>query len=286
MNKPKVLVVGINSFVGRHLVPLLSVDYEVFGAYHKNLDQHIAVDHLLTLDELDRVAKVDISVVVILSAYIPYIQTIDDTDRLYEANVRLVDRICRHFERAKIVYASTVSIYDGIADARMIDEFTSVSTSTPYSLSKLWGEQIVKQRANHAILRLSSIYGQGMTNLTFIPRIVDQALANGKITLYGKGERLQNYLHVEDAASMFLRLTNSDAQGVFIGGSPLSYSNLVVAKEIQSITNCQIEFVSEDTSSSFNYRTGKIQRLLGQHHTFKDIKEGLREIIKWKQKQY
>src|SRR5690606_21925531 len=102
---------------------------------------------------------------------------------------------------------STVSVYEGIQDGRLIDESTPVSASTPYALSKLWGEQIVSKQRDFAILRLSSVYGAGMTPHTFIHRIIQQALDTGRITIFGRGDRLQNYIYVDDAANMLMQLS-------------------------------------------------------------------------------
>lgn len=288
MGRSKVLIVGINSFVGKRLAKLLSDSHEVYGVYHKTLDADTSASYLTTVDDMEQWASLrpGFDIVYLISAYIPYQRSDNDTTLLLEANVQLVEWVCRLFGNAKLVYTSTVSVYEGIQDGRLIDESTPVSASTPYALSKLWGEQIVSKQRDFAILRLSSVYGAGMTPHTFIHRIIQQALDTGRITIFGRGDRLQNYIYVDDAANMLMQLSQKSVSGIYIGAGVRSYSNLEVAKAVQVQTGCGIDFMSDDRSASYQYDPRRIQHILGTSYTFKGLEEGIAEIIKWKQKQY
>src|SRR3546814_337470 len=152
--------------------------------------------------------------------------------------------------------------------------------------SDVCSSDLVKMNKQYGIVRFSSIYGVGMTNHTFIPKIINAAITRNKITIFGDGSRCQNYIHVEDAANMLIALGSSPKNGLFLGTGEQSYSNLEIARIVQEFTNCKIEFTGVDNTSSFSYNNGRIKHILGEFYKFQGIKEGLEKIVKWRIEQY
>ncbi len=120
--------------------------------------------------------------------------------------------------------------------ARTIEEDHPVAASDAYGLSKLWGEigltRCGAQYGFRAVaLRATSPICFDLARLphTVVRRWIEAARDGKPITVFGQGERTQNFVAVEDIAQAVLRsLDRSDASGVFNVGShsPLSMRDL------------------------------------------------------------
>ena len=200
----RLLVVGANGALGRSTARrALEQGFAVDVVVNARRDQvPAAVGRIAHDRELESLPPDAYDAVAVAAGFIPY-GAMDQPDaRLAESNVGLPLRVCRQFPAARIVLASSISVYgDGQGT---LDETSAFARPSSCGLSKLGGEAVVRQRPSHAVIRFSSLYGSGMTADTFLPRIVAAARAGGPIAIFGDGSRLQDYLHLEDAAALML----------------------------------------------------------------------------------
>lgn len=120
---------------------------------------------------------------------------------------------CRHLGSASIVvFASTVTIA-GIPHALPVDEAHPDRPTTVYDLHKLMAEQYLKYYATEGVvrgasLRLANVFGPGprssQPDRGVLNRMIRKALAGETLTVYGSGDRVRDYLYVDDAAEAFL----------------------------------------------------------------------------------
>jgi UDP-glucose 4-epimerase len=276
------LIIGSNSFLGTILCQkLYEANENVLGVYHKNM-QHLfkSISHI-PVAEMEQLND-DFDVVYIVSAYIPSKDDAEVERKLYEANVLLVKKVCDMFSNAKIVYCSTVSVYKETEN--VLNESSETNPSSPYGCSKLQGEQIVKQHNSYAIVRISSMYGEYMKTNTFLPNVIKQALKNGVIVLYGTGGRLQNYIHVADAAVVLIAAAECMLNTIFLATSEKSISNKEIGQKVKKfipVTN--IIFIGEDNSNSYFYDNSYTNKTL-QLPLFISLEEGLNKLISWMKK--
>lgn len=145
----------------------------------------------------------------------------------------MVKTITNQFSNAKIVFCLSVSVYK--EGEKTILENSELGPTTPYEKSKLKGEQIIVKHKKYSIVRISSIYGSNMKGNTFLPLIIQSALNNFKITLYGSGNRLQNYIHVDDVAQYLFAAGQTNKNDVFLATAKSSVSNKQVAEFIKRV---------------------------------------------------
>lgn len=237
------------------------------------------VSQVFTYDQIE-VLPDHYDLVFHLAAKVPYGQ-MDVKDReLVNANIDLTSRLCKQFSTARLVFTSSISVY-GDTQVKEITESTPINTSLldSYAATKLAGELIVQQSQNYAIVRLSSLYGPKMFSKTFIPIIIKSAKRNRVITLFGDGERKQNYLFVEDAARLLLELAESKKSGVILGVSPEMLSNKQVAEQVRSfMPGVLIEYKGDDKSLSRNYQQQDPSNLIPAFN-FTPFSKGLEQII-------
>lgn len=272
----KALIIGANGFLGRHiLTACMARGWDTKAAYHRTHDFIPAECATFPVSELDSCPN-DFDVIFLVAAAVPY-GSMDSPDKaLLEANVRLVLATVSRFAHARIVFASSVSVYG--TPAGTIHEQSPFIAPNMYGLSKLAGEFIIRQHSRYAILRYSSLYGSGMTPDTFLPRIIQQAREQGIITLYGNGERRQDYLHVSDAAELALNAAHTEKNGVYLGVNGISVSNLEAAQAVQTcFPTCSIIFTGVDNSPSFIYDNTFTQNELGFRPQY-SLTSGIKEL--------
>lgn len=248
----KAVVIGANGFLGRSILSAcLARGWHVDAIYHRTRNFIPAACSVFPVSALDTCPN-DYDVVFLVAATIPYGCLDSPSMALVDANVKLVLETVAKFHNSKIVFASSVSVYG--TPVNPVTERSQFNCPNRYGMSKLAGEFIVNQQSRYAIIRYSSLYGQGMNQNTFIPAIIRQARELGVITLYGEGSRLQDYLHVDDAAELALTAALHDNSGIYLGVHGESVTNLEVAQTVQScFPASRIVFTGNDTSPSFIY---------------------------------
>lgn len=115
-------------------------------------------------------------------------------------------------EPARIVYASTVTVY-GITPSLPVSESCGINPLTIYDEHKALAEIQLRGKGNYSadnvILRLSNVYGYGLNNSSSADRgvlnqITLKAIKGSVIELYGGGEFLRDYVHLEDVVNAFI----------------------------------------------------------------------------------
>ena len=280
LNTKSKLIIGASGFLGTHLLKMLLAGSDQVYVALRPQDRitAVAAEKQISFAALDDISD-DIDTVYLLAAHIPYEAPDEYTKKLIESNVELPLLVVKHFPKAKIIYASSVSIYGTQNGGVVIDEQGPFGHPFAYGLSKLAGEMVVRTHPKFAILRLSSLFGPNMCAPTFIRSIIHSALRDKKITLFGDGARLQNYLFVEDACKMLMVAANVKEN--FIGNAVgnRSISNKDIAEKIAKIIgNIQIIFKDDDTSLSSQY-SNQLLLQMAKDFTYTPLEKSLRETI-------
>jgi UDP-glucose 4-epimerase len=304
---PSVLVTGGAGFIGSHLVetllkdghPVVALDDLSTGSL-RNV-QHLIGQHGFRFElgsVLDRercqraVAEAD--VVVHLAAAVGVKLVVERPVETIERNVRgtehVLEAALRHGRR--VFLASTSEVYgkgtpDGRAVFRETDDVTlGVSMRWSYACSKALDEYLA--RAYHqtkglpvVIGRLFNTVGPRQTGAygMVIPRFVDWALAGAPIQVYGDGQQVRVFAHVQDTVWALWALMNEPravGQIVNIGGAePVTMLDL--ARRITALTASasQIVLVPYEQAYGAGFEDvrlrvpdlGRLRELTGSHPT-------------------
>lgn len=121
---------------------------------------------------------------------------------------------CRSEGRHPIIIFSGTVTEAGIPETLPVNEDFKDHPVTMYDIHKLMAENYLKyycrQRIVHGtVLRLANVYGPGPKSSSsdrgIINMMIRKAMAGEQLTVYGKGNRLRDYVYVEDVISAFLR---------------------------------------------------------------------------------
>ena len=114
----------------------------------------------------------------------------------------------------RLLYFSSGGTVYGVPRARLIDEEHPTDPISSYGITKLALEKYVAMYSalagvEHRVLRPSNVYGEGQRlhiGQGVIGILADRALRGEPVEIWGTGESLRDYLHVEDLVSATLAL--------------------------------------------------------------------------------
>ena len=124
----------------------------------------------------------------------------------------MLQKFQEHGGTPVVVCASTVTIC-GLPQRLPVGEDHPDAPITIYDLHKQMAENYLKYyvrigAVRGAALRLANVYGPGprssRADRGILNQMVGRALRGEALTIYGRGEKLRDYVHVEDVANAFL----------------------------------------------------------------------------------
>ncbi|MGB7594568.1 MAG: dTDP-glucose 4,6-dehydratase [Erysipelotrichaceae bacterium] len=200
----------------------------------------------------------------------------------------------RKYGVARYHQVSTDEVYGDLPLDRtdlFFTEDTPIHTSSPYSASKAGADLLVLAyyrtfKLPVTISRCSNNYGPYHFPEKLIPLMILRALADEKLPVYGKGENVRDWLHVQDhCIAIDLVLRNGRIGDVYNIGGHNERTNLEVVKTILKELHkpeSLINYVTDRAGHDLRYAIDptKIESELGWKpiHNFDT---GIRETIQW-----
>lgn len=309
----KFLVTGGAGFIGSHLVDALVAQGhsvvvldDLSTGRHDNLRQHagspdveFVLGSILNEGLVDDVVRRS-DVVLHLAAAVGVNLIVERPLESLATNIRgseIVLEKCHKYGR-KVLVASTSEIYGKNTSDALNEEDDRIlgsplKTRWSYSEAKAIEEVLAyayfrEKGLPTVIVRLFNTVGPRQVGHygMVLPRLVDQALRNAPLTVYGTGQQTRCFCHVSDIVVAILGLVNaSESEGkVFNVGSRSEISIQGLAEKIREITGStsQIVYVPYDEAYEAGFEdmqrrrpdTGRIHSLLGW-----EPKLGLEDII-------
>ena len=166
------------------------------------------------------------------------------------------DKHCRLFRTGvKFLQVSTVEVYGSLGPSGAFHELMPLQPNSPYSASKASADLVV--RAYHetfgipvSITRCSNNYGPYQFPEKLIPLMINNALRDKQLPIYGDGQQVRDWIHVHDhcTALEMVLLHGSDGEIYNIGGS-CERTNLQVVIEILDIVGKSTKLILINTTN-------------------------------------
>lgn len=201
---------------------------------------------------------------------------------------------CRKYGIARYHQVSTDEVYGDLPLDRpdlFFREDTPIHASSPYSASKASADLMVLAYFRTfnlpvSITRCSNNYGPYQFPEKLIPLMISRASAGQLLPVYGKGENVRDWLHVDDhCQAIDLVLRKGRAGEVYNVGGHNERTNLMVVKAILHALNkpeSLISFVSDRPGHDLRYAIDpeKIHKELGWLPQI-SFEEGIEETVRW-----
>jgi dTDP-glucose 4,6-dehydratase len=202
----------------------------------------------------------------------------------------LLDAVVKSKRKIRFVQVSTDEVYGSIETGSWTEE-SPLCPNSPYSASKASAELLARayfktHNVDVLITRCSNNYGPHHFPEKLIPLFITNLLEDRKIPIYGDGQNVRDWLHVDDHCNGIMKvLTNGRSGETYnIGGgrelTNIEITNLIL--EMMDSDSSHIEFVEDRKGHDFRYSVdwSKIHTELG-YVPIIDFEEGLSATIDW-----
>ena len=201
------------------------------------------------------------------------------------------DKCQTYRDDVRFLQVSTDETYGDITGDYKFTEKTPIAPSSPYSASKAGADHLVmayrrtyKMPVN--ITRCSNNYGPYQFPEKLIPVVIQKALSDSRIPVYGDGMQIRDWIHVEDHCRGIKAVLERGRVGdVYNIGSDNERANIEIVRLILRALGkpeSLIEHVTDRLGHDRHYAidSSKIMSELGWRptHTFE---EGIQSTIRW-----
>lgn len=306
----KVLVTGGAGFIGSNFVQLVRkarADWQItvidklnYAGNKTNLkevweDIEFVEGDICDQELIDRlISKNDL--VVHFAAESHNDNSLNDPWPFVESNLigtyRILEAIRKHGK--KLHHISTDEVYGDLEldDPAKFTEHTRYNPSSPYSSTKAGSDMLVlawvRSFGIHAtISNCSNNYGPRQHVEKMIPRQITNILSGEKLKLYGKGENVRDWIHVDDHNSAVITIIEKGKSGeVYLIGADGEKNNIEVFNMILKMMGKDetwLEHVKDRPGHDLRYAIDNTKLLneLGWRPKYTDFAAGLQATIDW-----
>ncbi|MFD4546103.1 dTDP-glucose 4,6-dehydratase [Streptomyces sp. NPDC058466] len=190
----------------------------------------------------------------------------------------------------RVVHVSTDEVYGSIEEGFWTEE-SPLLPNSPYAASKAASDLIAlayfrTHRLNVSVTRCSNNYGPYQHPEKFIPLAVTHLLEGRPIPVYGDGQQVREWLHVDDHCRALHRvLTGGRAGEAYNIGAGTAVPNLTLARRLAELCGAEPHMIQHITDRKGHDRRyaldqTKIERQLG-HLPLTPFDKGLAETVAW-----
>lgn len=188
------LITGGRGFIGTHLNKYLTNLGHKVSIFHRQSDWSLA-DFIF--DKPD--------VIIHLAAYVR-----NTNEQKHINDITMTNQVCGYVNayspKTKVLFASTCNVYKSPTIDLCREGFYK-EPRTLYEHSKVVGEHIVKQCADHGILRLSNVYGPGMK-----AGVMKDWLTKTEVVIRDKAPySYRCFVHIDTIVDAFYKLSLTEA---------------------------------------------------------------------------
>lgn len=204
----------------------------------------------------------------------------------------ILEAVRKHGKR--LHHISTDEVYGDleIDDPAKFTENTPYNASSPYSSTKAGSDLLVKAWVrsfglNATLSNCSNNYGPYQHIEKFIPRQITNILSGISPKLYGTGEQVRDWIHVDDHNSAVHAILDKGRAGeLYLIGANGEQNNKYVLEtilEIMGKDKSAYEHVNDRPGHDQRYAidNSKLVNELGWQPTYTNLREGLEATVKW-----
>jgi nucleoside-diphosphate-sugar epimerase len=201
-----------------------------------------------------------------------------------EAHVCKLLEVVRNCEFESLLYLSSTRLYaPASSSSEELPLLVSPQNSGDlYNISKLMGESITLNCGRTGrVARISNVYGADFSSENFLPSLLRQAVRREKIVLQTAPSSEKDYVWVHDVIEQLIFIGSGGEERIYnvAGGVNVSHSEL--ARQLQQLTGCEIEFAPNAPAVIFPTIT--IER---QRREFGFVPSSLMRDLPWLIQQY
>jgi len=258
-----ILVVGGCGFIGSHIVDELivaghkvSVLDHVSEKFRPPLDGvKYYYENILSINHAQEAIKASDIVIHSASSTTPATSNLNpqaDIDNNLTGMIRLLECMKQNNKKRILFLSSGGTVY-GAPKVLPIPEDHALDPYCSYAVIKVAMEHYLKMYAHlhgfhTSIIRPANPYGprQGYSdNQGVIANFTAKAIQNESLTLWGTGEEVRDFFHVNDLANLCVKVIETNSTGIFNAGSGNGHTIREVIHTLESIHGSPLKIHQE-----------------------------------------
>jgi len=202
------------------------------------------------------------------------------------------------YKNSRFHHISTDEVYGSLGEVGLFTEKTPYAPNSPYSAAKASSDMIVRSYnetygMNTVTTNCSNNYGPKQHTEKLIPKIIQNAVSNIHIPIYGDGKNVRDWLYVLDhCKGIDLAYHNGESGNIYNIGGRNEKTNLEIVFSICSILDKKIprkepyknliKFVDDRAGHDRRYAidASKIEKNLGWKAD-ENFETGIEKTIEW-----
>lgn len=276
----KVLITGGAGFIGSNFVhhmlarhpewKLVVLDKLTYAGNLNNLEPALGQGRceFVQMDILDLAVRDQVKgcdAVVHFAAESHVDRSIEDAAAFVRTNVdgtHNMIQACREEKVPRFLHVSTDEVYGSLGKEGRFSEDSPVQPNSPYAATKAASDLMVlayvrTHKFPAIVTRCSNNYGPFQFPEKFIPLMIAQAMAGEQLPVYGKGENVRDWVHVQDHCRALELVLERGREGeVYNIGGGTEMPNLELAKLILKLLErpeSLIKFVTDRPGHDLRY---------------------------------
>ena len=207
--------------------------------------------------------------------------------------VSLLEWVRQHQPQARVINISTDEVYGHLEkyEAPFI-ETCKFDPRSPYAASKASADLIANSYVTTYGLDILTThccnnFGKHQADEKFIPTVIRNMVQGNKIPVYGTGENIREWIHVDDHNKSILEIAEGGRAGYRYNiGSKVEKTNLEMIVDISEILGevADIEYVEDRKGHDFRYAIDSLN--YRRQFELRDHSEALRETVEFYKEQY
>lgn len=180
--------------------------------------------------------------------------------------------VMNHLDAECFINFSTLGVYPNRSATFDEESIIDMADNTEclYGLAKFNSEILftyyLKNRTKLINLRLTQVYGPGMQEDRLIGMMKKELKDKNTITVFGDGQRVSNFVHVDDVVHGVKLIIKDPIPGTYIFGDQVNYTYRKIAENLlEKYGNAESTIVSMEKGLRCvcKYDTGKFRRTYG-----------------------
>ncbi len=207
--------------------------------------------------------------------------------------VSLLEWVRQHQPQARVINISTDEVYGHLnKDEAPFNENCIFAPRSPYAASKASADLIANSYVTTYGLDILTThccnnFGKHQADEKFIPTVIRNMVQGNKIPVYGTGENIREWIHVDDHNKSLLEIAEGGRAGYRYNiGSKVDKTNLEMIVDICNILGmvADIEYVEDRKGHDFRYAVDSLN--YRRQFELRDHSEALRETVEFYKNKY
>ena len=191
------------------------------------------------------------------------------------ANLEILSKILTNNKFQTFTYLSSIRVYSKSSKTKETDKitFNHNEKGVYFKSLKIAAESLCLQMNNPKIkiIRLANVFGHYFSNQIYLlPTLLRQSITKRKISIIINKNSKKNYLNVNDAINVILKIINKSKHQIYNVASDKQISIGQISEKIKKFTNCKVLY--KNSNIIVNEPKINIQRIKKEFNFKPEIK--------------